>query len=122
MQGKKLFVISLLIILLMAGCSKRDTVTETISPPAILHVEAINITSSGATVTWITDEPATSHIEYGPDVIYYSGVFNSKTVTNHSIILDSLSPSTVYHFQVRGTTVGGDVLTDIDRTFSTLCK
>lgn len=120
MNGKKLIVILLLIVLLIAGCSKKDMVTKTVSPPSISHVQAVNITASEATVTWFTDEPATSHIEYGPDVIYYAGVFNSKSVTNHSVVLNNLSPETIYHFQVRGTTVNGDVLTDIDRTFTTL--
>jgi hypothetical protein len=35
------------------------------TPPAIANVNAINITNTGATITWATDEPATSRVQYG---------------------------------------------------------
>ena len=34
-------------------------------PPRITNVKTANITANSATITWNTDEPATSTVEYG---------------------------------------------------------
>ena len=67
--------------------------------PVILTI-ASSTTSESATITWETDEPATSLVDYGTADTYDSIVFDSNYVTSHSIELTGLSPSTDYHFKV----------------------
>ncbi len=115
-------VLLILVCVFIFGCSRKDKVIENISQPNISNVQVINIGDSYATITWRTDEPLTSHVEYGIDIDYFSGVFNSKPVVLHSITLTNLIPSTTYHFQIKGTTITGNLITDIERTFRTLKK
>ena len=42
------------------------------TPPVISAVAASSITTSAATISWTTDEPATSHVEYGLTTSYGS--------------------------------------------------
>ena len=127
MKMKNLSKINLGVLLILAclfilGCSRKDKVIENISQSNISNVQVINIGDSYATITWITDEPSTSHVEYGIDIDYFSGVFNSRPVEIHSITITNLISSTTYHFQIKGTTVTGDLITDIERTFTTFSK
>ncbi len=54
-------------------------------------------------ITWDTDEPATSQIEYGEGA---SGAYTSSTqedpllASNHSLSIPGLSPSKIYHFRI----------------------
>ncbi|MFH1784439.1 MAG: fibronectin type III domain-containing protein [bacterium] len=119
MKRLKNLLLILMIVALFAGCAKNNPVTEIAPVADISSVEVIDITDSGATVTWVTNEPANSNIEYGHDTNYYAGVFNSKYVTSHRIVLYGLTGTTTYHFELRGATVDGDLLLDTDRTFMT---
>jgi hypothetical protein len=54
-------------------------------------------------VTWDTDEPSTSQVEYGEGT---SGQYTSSTqedgtlAKNHSMTIPGLSPSKIYHFRI----------------------
>jgi hypothetical protein len=61
---------------------------------------------SGATVTWATDEPATSVVDYGTTVSYGSQAAGSVGVT-HAVPLPGLSPETEYHYRVSSTDTCG---------------
>ena len=62
-----------------------------------------------ATVSWMTDEPATSRVEYGLDATYgTSSPIDTTRVTSHSVALTGLSPSTTYHFRVESTDAVGN--------------
>ena len=64
-------------------------------------------TSDGtATITWDTDEPSDSRVEYGtdPGALTPSVESGSALVTSHSLQLTGLNPSTTYHYRV---SVGG---------------
>ncbi len=86
--------------------SGNNSFTTTASPgdtsgPVISSIDVSNISTSGATVTWSTDEAASSQVEYGTTISY--GTFsslNSSLVSSHSRGLSGLSPSTVYHYRV----------------------
>ncbi|MFC1782470.1 choice-of-anchor Q domain-containing protein, partial [Planctomycetota bacterium] len=59
-------------------------------PPVISQVQTSNITSSEATVTWLTHVPATSLVEYGLDTSYdYVTDLDTNLVTVHTIQLTS---------------------------------
>src|SRR5207248_975158 len=80
------------------------TVTVDNTPPAISAVAATSITSIGAIITWTTNEPSTSDLEYGLTTAYGSnGTANPSMVTAHTIALAGLRAGTSYHYRVRST-------------------
>src|SRR5206468_12711686 len=59
--------------------------TAVSAPPAILSAPAISgVTGNGATITWATDEPATSVLEYGTTAAYGSGASTAGLATEHA--------------------------------------
>ncbi|MGH2371040.1 MAG: DUF4082 domain-containing protein, partial [Chloroflexota bacterium] len=67
--------------------------------PGISAVQATNITSTGATIAWTTDEAADSQVEYGPTTAYGSSTtLDTTKVTSHSQALTGLTPNTLYHY------------------------
>ena len=57
-----------------------------------------------ATVTWTTDEPATSRVDYGTSAGSLTSFVSDGTLTtSHSVELTGLSPDTTYHFRVTST-------------------
>jgi hypothetical protein len=61
-----------------------------------------------ATITWTTDRPATSLIEWGLTASYGStnGPVDVNLVTAHSITLSNLNPGT-YFYKIHSRSVGG---------------
>ena len=45
----------------------RITVSRDDTPPSITSTAASGVTASAATITWTTDEPSDSQVEYGAD-------------------------------------------------------
>ena len=87
--------------------------------PAISGVQATPSQGS-AVVTWTTDVASTSSVSAGPTTAYELGAFGSATqVTNHSVTITGLSPSTTYHYRVASTNGGGQTSTGADATFTT---
>ena len=82
------------------------------APKATLEISAVSvtdITETTATVTWATSEPATSQVEYGLTAAYGSRVtLDQHLVTDHSVKITGLHPSTVYHYRIRSETASGD--------------
>jgi hypothetical protein len=68
--------------------------------PAITEVKASKITSSTATITWMTDMKADGTVRFGQSAAYDYEIGASKDITSHSITLRGLSPGTGYHFRV----------------------
>ena len=91
-----------------------------VTPPQISNVAAGQVTASAATVTWTTDEPASSQVEYGTTIAYGSATTLDATLaTSHSQPLTGLSPSTVYHYRVLSRDGAGNLATGMDATFTT---
>lgn len=78
--------------------------------PAISNVAITNITGNSATITFETNEPATSSIIYDintPPVLFTE---NSLTLnTSHSIVLTNLTECTRYYFFVRAMDPAGNI-------------
>lgn len=88
--------------------------------PVLSNVRASNLTATGATVTWTTDESATSQVEYGSTVNYGQGtVPDAALVTGHSVLLTSLTAGTLYHYRVRSKDAVGNEAVGSDVTFTT---
>ncbi len=81
------------------------------SPPDVSNVSATADADGHATVTWATDEPADSRVEYGRTTTLGSQVTDSARVTDHSVDLTGLSPNTTYRFRVKSTDAAGNAAT-----------
>lgn len=86
--------------------------------PVITNVQATNITNNSATITWTTNQPASSRVDYGLTTSYGTYVTNASMVTSHSMTLTGLTPTTLYHFKVTSTNAGGTSVSS-DFTFTT---
>jgi len=89
-----------------------------VAPPVISAINA-DTSSTTTTITWTTDEPSTSMVDYGSDNTYGSLVSDSTLVTSHSIHLTSLSSSTTYHFKVTSVDSSSNSASSADLTFNT---
>ncbi len=91
-----------------------------ITPPVISGVEISGITETSATITWTTDEPATSHVEYGKTTDYgLTTTLDKELATSHSITLTELKPETTYHFRIKSVDEAGNEALSDDYTFTT---
>jgi hypothetical protein len=88
-------------------------------PPVISNIAA-STTSTTATITWTTDEAASSSVAYGLTTSYTNATSDLENlVTGHSILLENLQPNTIYHYVVTSADFGGASSTSTDRTFQT---
>jgi len=88
-------------------------------PPVISNVQATAITNVGATITWNTDTPASSQVEYGTSAAYGNLTpLDPANVTSHSVGLAGLQPGTLYHYRVISTNANGTSVSN-DYTFTT---
>jgi phosphodiesterase/alkaline phosphatase D-like protein len=94
--------------------------TTDIGAPVISDVTAINITGTGATIIWTTDDPAESQVEYGAKTTYGSTTtLDTNRVTSHGVDLAGLSPGTTYHYKVKSRDASGLWAWSGDYTFTT---
>jgi hypothetical protein len=90
-----------------------------ITPPEISDINVTDIGTSSATITWTTNEPADSEIEYGLDDSYGSSASSSDLATSHSVTLTGLDPDTEYHFRVKSRDGSGNLSVSGGSTFNT---
>ncbi len=94
--------------------------TQDVTPPQISNVQVSNIQYNTATITWTTDEPSSSFVEFGLDTNYGRIYGQDESVTLHTVNLPKdLSPSTLYHFRVRSVDSAGNEAISQDYTFTT---
>ncbi len=90
------------------------------SPPLLSEMSADNITDTLAVITWRSNEPASSQIEYGTDTSYGNNTLLSSTlVTEHQLTLSDLLPALDYHYRVISKDAAGNTTTSDDFTFTT---
>ncbi len=90
--------------------SKEHSFTTLAPKPFIISDVSVSyVTESSATITWLTNRPATSEVEY-----WESGSRNRLTASNdkltisHSINLASLEADAIYYYQVKSTDASGN--------------
>jgi len=89
------------------------------TPPVISNINAVPA-DTGATITWDTDEAATSRVDYGTTAAYENGFQeNTALVTSHSVVLTGLTPGTEYHYKVTSADGTGNSSSTLDLTFTT---
>ncbi len=89
--------------------------------PSITAVAAVSLTGTSATITWTTDQPASSQVQYGTGNVYGASSALSYTLVNlHSVTLTGLTPGTTYNYDVVSTNAAGTSATSSALTFSTV--
>lgn len=75
-------------------------------------VDAGNITETSAIITWTTDAPATSIVNYGNTTDLDFTVSDDALVYEHSITITGLGPATRYYFEVQSTDASDNTAID----------
>ncbi len=88
--------------------------------PTISSVLTGTITSTGATISWTTNEGANGEIQFGSTASYGQSATDASYVTSHTIVLSNLAPNATYHYRVRSQDTAGNLASTGDFTFSTL--
>jgi hypothetical protein len=93
--------------------------TPDYQPPWIYNVKAIPFDVT-TWVTWDTSEPATSAVFYGlsPSVLD-TNIVSNEFVTNHTLELNDLSPSTKYYYVVSSKDLSGNETASEIKSFTT---
>jgi hypothetical protein len=79
------------------GASGNVSFTTLSAPPVISQLRAADITATSATITWKTDQPSTSRVQYGATTAYGTmSAENPSLVTSHSVTIVGLKPGMTY--------------------------
>ncbi len=90
-------------------------------PPLISNVQVSAESDGTATVTWTTDTPSDSKVDYGTNSASLgSSKSNATLVTSHSVQLSGLGPNATYYFRVTSTNSGGKSRTEPNALLSPL--
>jgi len=92
--------------------------------PVISSVSATGIASTSASITWTTNEPATSKVYYGTTTpLSISSALNASDATrllSHSMTIGGLTASTTYYFIVESKDAANNTATTTQGSFVTL--
>jgi len=89
--------------------------------PLVSGVGASSLASSGATISWTTNEASDTQVEYGTTTAYgSSSTLVSSLVTSHSTTLSGLQSSKVYHYRVKSRDAATNLGVSADVTFTTV--
>ncbi len=96
-----------------------NTITDTTAP----NISSLSASATGttATISWITNEPANSQLEYGtsPCPCLFFLPVDSIFTTNHSMRLTGLTPLTRYYYRVFSRDAAGNRAFSNNNFFST---
>ncbi len=78
--------------------------------PTIATSSLSLITSTRATIAWVSDESSSSAIDYGQTATYSASTAEADIagVTNHEITITDLIPCTSYHYRVKSKDLAGN--------------
>jgi hypothetical protein len=97
------------------------TINGALNPilPIISSIAVNNITADTAIISWTTDQPSDSLVEYGETTAYGNALSDSTMTANHSLALTGLKSNTTYHFKVTSKNSYGLSSSSGDNTFTT---
>jgi len=102
-----------------AEASKSIPATD-ITPPVFSAVSANSISATSENITWQTNEPATSRVEYGTTTAFGSfSALNSSKITSHSRTLSNLSADTTYYYRLISEDTAGNTAVSGNFSFTT---
>lgn len=101
--------------------SQTDTSSQysftTLALTTISQVQAVQVSETSAQISWITNHPSTSKVNYGSSTAYGFDIQDSLLVTSHSFTLKNLLPGVQYFYEI--ISVGNSTATDAYHTFDT---
>ncbi len=89
------------------------------SPNGESNIGLTNIAPTTATIGWTSDAASTSYVYYGKSDSYGSVATTPGSSSDHSVVLNDLSPSTIYHYMVAGSDASANNFFSGDNTFIT---
>ena len=96
-------------------------VVPPVPPPVLTQVQTSNVTHNAATITWQTDKPADTQVEYGFTADYGTlSALDTIRTLSHQITLTNLAPNTLYHFRARSRETSNVLGVSTNFTFTTL--
>jgi hypothetical protein len=107
--------------LLLAAAGVLLTGADSASGQVISSVTATTVTDRSAVITWVTNIPSSTQVNYGVTTSYgFSSVSNPALVTAHSVTLNGLSTNTLYDFNVVSGASGSNPITSANFRFATV--
>ena len=88
------------------------------TPPVISSI-ASSTTQSTASISFATNESATSSVNYGISASYGAASSSPSFATSASFNLSGLAAGTLYHFRISASDASGNLATSSDLTFTT---
>lgn len=95
-------------------------VLETTAP--VISSMSASDAGDTATITWTTDEPSDSIVDYGTTTGYGSTATSASLVSYHSVTLTGLSGNTSYNYRVKSADTWGNTATSPNAAFTTKTK
>jgi hypothetical protein len=92
---------------------------DTIPPQITGDGASATARDTTATVTWVTDKPSDSYVEYGTTTDYGSIQGSDELVVNHTVNLVGLNPTTTYQFRIKSRDVSGNRAVSANSNFTT---
>jgi hypothetical protein len=103
-----------------SSASPNQTVTTTAVFPLTISNIQVAAQEFSATVSWVTNKPATSVVRYGTTAAYELGAVSGTTLTqSHAITINGLSQGTTYHYRIAVSDEAGFDTQSVDKTFTT---
>lgn len=115
-----------LALIALVGCGGGgggEGVDRSVTQPGVPNISSVSAaaTAKSATITWKTDKPTSSQVEFGESSSYgSSSAVDNALVTSHSVSLAGLSTGVAYHYRVRSKDSGGSEAVSPDNMFQTL--
>ena len=88
--------------------SFKTKATPDTSAPQITSAPSASSSDTSAVISWTTDEPSNSIVEYGTTTSYGEPRSLAESVTLHMVTLTGLSASTTYNFRVGSADAAGN--------------
>src|SRR3989344_2716890 len=89
-------------------------------PPVISNIAPANVNQASASISWTTDEPSDTQIDYGTTASYgLSTTLETSLVTTHSATLSGLTAGTLYNYRVRSRDASGNLSISSNNIFTT---
>ncbi|HEX9503695.1 MAG TPA: fibronectin type III domain-containing protein [Patescibacteria group bacterium] len=106
----------------LAAASQEDFTTLSLPAPAPLISGVSNtVTTNSAVITWATNVPATSKIEYGLNAAYDNQtVLDTNLTLKHSQTISNLAPGITYDFRINSQNAFADLAISNNSIFTTV--
>lgn len=91
-------------------------------PALLLSNPSVTAKTRSAVITWVTDRPSDSRIQFGTSSGEYFAAESAKSdqVTEHTVELNNLQPDTTYYYKARWTDEDGNIGSSSELLFRTM--